>query len=159
MLNNIKITEFKNDNRVTDFFIKNWGCDFIVSKGEKLYGKDLPGFMAVDGDDIVGLLTYYVVNKSCEIVTIDSLIPNQGIGSELIERIINKSKTEGLKRLWLMTTNDNIDAMKFYQKRKFVFAAIHVDQIKKSRELKQSIPEFGSYGIPIRDEIEMEYPL
>lgn len=155
----IQIYEFEKDDRIAPFLTKHWGDDFIVSKGEILYGKDLAGFMVLEKDEIVGLLTYHLENGSCEIVSLDSLTPNQGIGSRLIKRMVDKAKSEKYSRLWLMTSNDNIDAMKFYQKRGFVFAAVYPNGIEKSRQLKQSIPKFGSYGIPVRDEIEFEYQL
>ena len=58
-----------------------------------------------------------------------------------------------------MTTNDNKNAMRFYQKRGFIFKGININAIQKSRALGQIIPEKGCFGIPIRDEIELEYPL
>lgn len=157
--NHIQIHEFENDDRIGAFLTKHWGNDFIVSKGEIFYGKDLAGFMVLENDEIVGLLTYHLEDRSCEIVSLDSLTPNNGIGSSLIERIIDQAKSEKYSRLWLMTSNDNIDAMKFYQKRGFVFAAIHKNGIEQSRQLGQRIPILGSYGIPVLDEIEFEYTL
>ncbi|MEV5411149.1 GNAT family N-acetyltransferase [Thermopolyspora sp. NPDC052614] len=64
----------------------------------------------------------------------------------------------GLSRLWLMiTTNDNVDALRFYQRRGFRFAAIHAGAVDDSRaRLKPEIPETGNYEIPIHDEITLE---
>jgi N-acetylglutamate synthase-like GNAT family acetyltransferase len=144
---------------INNLFNERWGGDFIVSGKEKLYCKDLPGFVAVENNKIVGLLTHHIENNECEIVTLDSLKENSGIGTALIESMIKEAKKTGISRLWLMTTNDNINAMRFYQKRGFVFKNINVNAIQKSRNLKQSIPEKGYFDIPIRDEIELEYPL
>ena len=156
----LKIQESNNNKLIKDFFIEHWGCEFIVSNGQKLYGDKLPYIMATDDDNkIVGLLTYHVKDNQCEVVSIDSLMPNQGIGSILIKRIIEIAKKNKYSRLWLMTTNDNTDSMRFYQKNGFVFKAIHINAIEKSRKLKQNIPKLGYYDIPIRDEIEFEYPL
>lgn len=143
---------------IKEVFNERWGGDFIVSGEEKLYYKDLPGFVAVENEKTVGLLTYHIKNNECEIVTLDSLKENLGIGTALIESMIEEAKNMGASRLWLMTTNDNINAMRFYQKRGFVFKNINVNAIQKSRDLKQSIPEKGYFDIPIRDEIELEYP-
>ena len=153
------IQEFEKDKRVEDFFIEHWGSSFIISGEEKLYGKDLPGFFSFENDKIVGLLTYHIKDNECEIVTLNSMVQNLGIGTALINSMIEKAKTIGISRLWLMTTNDNINAMKFYQKRGFVFAGINIDAIKKSRNLGQPIPEKGDFDIPIRDEIILEYIL
>ncbi|MEI6266669.1 MAG: GNAT family N-acetyltransferase [bacterium] len=154
-----QIISFERDARVAEFLINNWGDDFIVSDGKILCGKDLPGFMILEDENIIGLLTYHIENNECEIVSLDALLRYQGIGTTLVAEIINKAVKADVSRLWLMTTNDNINAMRFYQKRGFLFTAVHKNAIEKSRQLKQSIPELGSYGIPIRDEIELEYPL
>jgi GNAT superfamily N-acetyltransferase len=154
----MNIIEINKDKRVDDFFAAHWGADFIVSKGEKLYGHELDGFGIVDEDEILYLLTYHVKNDECEIVSLDSSMRNQGIGTDLIKKMIEKaSSIIGLKRLWLMTTNDNLDALRFYQKRGFVLTAVYPDAIEASRKLGQMIPKIGDYGIPIRDEIEMDY--
>jgi GNAT superfamily N-acetyltransferase len=158
-MNPIQIIEFDEDDRVGPFFTKNWGDDFIVSRGKIIYGIDLPGFMVLENNKIIGLLTYHLENNSCEIVSLDSLTPNQGVGSKLIQKMIDKAKNDKYSRLWLITINDNIDAMKFYQKIGFVFKAIYPNAIEESRKLKQNIPMVGNYEIPIRDEIELEYPL
>jgi len=155
----VSIQEFDKNSEVSNFFKSRWGCDFIVSGEEKLFGNDLPGFVVYEGGKIAGLLTYHLKNNECEIVTLDSLKPNSGIGSDLIKAMVKKAKENGYSRLWLMTTNDNIDAMRFYQKRGFVFSGININAIQKSRDLGQDIPETGNHGIPIRDEIVLEYPL
>ncbi|HEX7715028.1 MAG TPA: GNAT family N-acetyltransferase, partial [Bacillota bacterium] len=63
------------------------------------------------------------------------------------------------QRLWLITTNDNLAAIRFYQLRGFVLVALHRDAIAQSRKLKPEIPLRGIDGIPIRDEIELEVVL
>lgn len=155
----MKIQEFDKNDKVSDFFNDRWGCDFIVSGDDKLYGKDLPGFVIYEDNEIIALLTYHLDGGDCEIVTLDSLRPNSGIGSALIKAMVKKAQENKYSRLWLMTTNDNIDAMRFYQRRGFIFSGINVNAIQKSRDLGQDIPETGHYNIPIRDEIELEYPL
>ena len=62
-------------------------------------------------------------------------------------------------RLWLITTNDNLRALRFYQRRGFRLAALHRDALETSRRLKPSISEIGFHGIPLRDELELERSL
>ena len=158
-MNQIVVHEFKKDYRVPKFFIKQWHTDFIISGKEKLYGKDLPGFTVFENNKIIGLLTYHVKNNECEIVTLNSLKENVGIGTSLVKSMIKKFKNTGILRIWLTTTNDNTDAMRFYQKKGFVFKKINTNTIQKSRDLGEAIPAIGHFGIPIKDEIEFEYPL
>ena len=140
--------------------IRGWGADFIVSRGHKIFAADLPGFVAEDDDGTrVGLLTYEIIGDQCQVATLDAFTKFSGIGTELMKHAVETARQENCKRLWLITTNDNLDAIRFYQKRGMTIAAIHVGAIAHSRTLKPSIPEIGYYGIPVRDEIEFEMGL
>jgi hypothetical protein len=59
----------------------------------------------------------------------------------------------------LITTNDNIDAIRFYQRRGMRLVAVHRDAVDDARRAKPSIPMIGEYGIPIHDELEFELQL
>jgi ribosomal protein S18 acetylase RimI-like enzyme len=137
--------------------IRRWGGDYVVTRGRKVYPVELEGLYAVDGKgDKVGLLTYEVIGDQCEIVTLDALKKFRGIGTALIEKIRQVAMERGCTRLWLITTNDNLEAIRFYQRRGFTIAAVHINALAESRKLKTSIPKIGLFGIPLRDEIEFE---
>lgn len=148
-------TEYKN--KVKDIFIEKWNTDFMVSKSQIHYINDLESFIFLKQNNIIGLLTFYIKNDEMEIVSLDSFEENIGIGTLLINEAINFYKQNSLKRLWLITTNDNLKALKFYQKRNFNIAALHFNAIEKSRQIKPSIPKYGYDNIPILHEIELEY--
>jgi ribosomal protein S18 acetylase RimI-like enzyme len=137
---------------------ERWGSDFIVVHETVFYPLDLPGFIARQGDDRVGLITYVLSDPDCEIVALDSLIRSRGIGSALIDAVKTFAKRSGCRRLRLTTTNDNLNALRFYQKVGFILAALRPNAIEKTRKLKP-IPMLGENGIPIRDEIELELML
>ena len=140
--------------------IRGWGADFIVSRGRKVYAAELPAFVAEDNEhNKVGLLTYEIIGDQCEVVTLDAFTKFSGIGTALMERGTKAARKAGCRRFWLITTNDNLDAIRFYHRRGMTIAAVHVGAILQSRKLKPSIPEIGSYGIPLRDEIEFEMSL
>ena len=63
------------------------------------------------------------------------------------------------RRLWLITTNDNVPAIEFYKRRGLRLAAVHHGAIAESRKLKPEIPLFGVGGRAIEDEVEFELPL
>jgi len=143
------------------FVIEHWGADIVVGHGTIYHPHELPGLVAMLGDEKVGLLTYTIdpANASCEIVTIDSLRQGHGIGSALIDAVKAVANKAACKRLWLITTNDNLNALRFYQKRGFELVAVHRNALKESRKLKPSIAFIGADGIPLRDEIELEMML
>jgi len=168
---------------VAHFLDERWGSTQIVSRGESQYGHLLPGFVAerplppeggeeagdapIDDDETeenpavrmekIGLLTYNVTEKECEIVTLDSLAEGMGVGTALVDALKEVAKEHGIERLWLVTTNDNLAALRFWQKREFHLVKVHTDAIAEARRLKPQIPIIGQNGIPIRDELELEY--
>lgn len=142
---------------VTQLFIEQWGSDNVAARGIIHYARDLrEGFVAMLNDERAGLITCDIAGDSCEIVSLNSLRPSMGIGTMLIEAAKNVAIQAHCKRLWLTTTNDNINALRFYQKRGFVLAALYRDAVAEVRKLKPEIPLIGDNGIPLRDEIELE---
>ena len=75
----------------------------------------------------------------------------------MIEEAGQLARRQGYSRLWVITTNDNIDALRFYQRRGFCLVRVYRGAVDRSRaSLKPEIPAVGAYGIPLRDEIELE---
>lgn len=142
-----------------DVLNKNWGTPLVVSRGRLHDASKLPGYVAVQGTEPVGLVTYHTAKDECELVTLNSLRPKLGIGSALIAAVKEKAINAGCRRLWLITTNDNTAAIRFYQQRGFCLAALYKDALVESRRLKPQIPLVSEDGIPIRDEIEFEIML
>ena len=133
----------------------SWGGVESVSRGRLHRADRLPAFVALDGAAPVGLATYRFEDRECELVTLNSEAP--GAGTALLAAVVERARSRGCRRVWLITTNDNVDALRFYQRRGFVLTALHRDAIADSRQLKPSIPEAGANGIPIRDELELEH--
>ena len=141
---------------IKNFFIENWGSDFIISRGKIHKPENLEGFIAEEDGEKVGLVTVNIENDELELVTIDSLKQGRGIGKILLDEVVSLAREEKLRRLWLITTNDNLNALKFYQKNGFHLVKIYPNAITESRKIKPQIPEFGENEIPLRDEIELE---
>ncbi len=135
---------------------KLWGDDLIVVHGTSYQPSALPGFIAYRGGEWVGLVTYHVQGAECEIITLNSLYPSMGIGTALAKAVKKAAQSANCRRLWLVTTNDNLNALWFYQKRGFVLVAVHRNAVEEARKRKPQIPAIGEYGIPLRDEIELE---
>ena len=140
---------------IAQFVTERWGAEFVAAHYEVYHCRDLPGFVAIDGKDKVGLLTYKIVAGDCEVVSVDSMRPCVGIGTGLIDAVKGAAAESGCRRLWLVTTNDNMNALRFYQKRGFVLVKINRNAIQFARNLKP-VPLIGAEGIPLRDEIELE---
>lgn len=145
-----------DDAWITSVADKLWGGVEIISKDHIYNILTLPNIVAESGGKPAGFITYAKEGKECEIVAIYSEVEGQGIATALINRVKEQAKREGYKRVWLMTTNDNTRALRFYQKRGFIIAAVRTNVMEAQRRIKPSIPLYGLDGIPIRDEIELE---
>jgi ribosomal protein S18 acetylase RimI-like enzyme len=144
---------------VAAFMVAHWGSPQIVSRGQIHHPARLPGFYADRDGARIGLVTYHLSGTACEITSLDSLHEGHGIGSALVDAVEGAARAAGCTRLWLITTNDNTHALRFYQRRGFLLAALHVNALSRSRQLKPEIPLIGMDGIPLRDEIELEKQL
>jgi ribosomal protein S18 acetylase RimI-like enzyme len=159
----IRPVERTDRNWIAHFLDKQWGSTRIVSRGQIYLGHLLDGFIAEQAVDEetkpVGLVTYRIDGDACEVVTINSLVEGQGIGIALLEAVKHAAQDAGCRRVWLITTNDNMPALRYYQKRGFHLAAIYPNALEAARRLKPEIPLFGYDNIPLRDEIELELTL
>ena len=142
--------------RLRQFWKENWGDEFVIAHGVIYHPEILDGFVAFDNDEWIGEITYHFSGDECEIVSLDSLREGQGVGTLLIEKTIGAARAKGCQRIFLITTNDNLNALGFYQKRGFELVAVHRGAVNESRKIKPSIPLIGNAGIPLRDEIELE---
>lgn len=147
----------KNDREwIIDLLTNHWISPKIVSR-EKIHdATKLPGFIAWQENKPIGLLTYCVENNECEIVTLDSLIENIGIGSSLIDTLKKITSDNRYKRLWCITTNNNQKAIQYYRNRGFKIKKVYKNAMEISRKLKPEIPLVDNNGVSIKDEVELE---
>jgi ADP-ribose pyrophosphatase YjhB (NUDIX family)/GNAT superfamily N-acetyltransferase len=144
--------------------VERWGSTLVVVRGRPLNAATLEALVAVaaaeEGDpEPAGLLTYRRDDEALEVVTIDSLRPGEGIGRELLEQAARVARQSGAKRLWLITTNDNLHAVGFYQRQGLRIVAVHRGAVGRARLLKPAIPLVAGNGIELHDELELELAL
>jgi ribosomal protein S18 acetylase RimI-like enzyme len=144
---------------VERLIVERWGEPIVVGRGRVWAPAELPGFAAFEDDRCVGLLTYEIEGDALEIVTIDALVEGQGIGTALLRAVEEVARAQGCRRLRLVTTNNNLRALLFYQRAGFRLVALVPGAVEESRKLKPSIPELDAAGLPIRDELHLELPL
>jgi GNAT superfamily N-acetyltransferase len=146
-------------NWAADLVKEWWAGPKIITRGKAHYPDKYPGFIALVEGKPAGLVTYNIVGKDCEIVTMNSLVEKIGIGSAFIDAVKKVAIAAGCNRVWLITTNDNTSALRFYQKCDLKLVAVHRNAVEESRRSKPEIPLKGNDGIEIRDEIELEMRL
>ena len=141
---------------VEGLLTERWGSAKIITRGRGHQADKLPGFIAEVEKERAGLVTYRIAGDQCEVLSLDSLREGLGVGSALLEAVRAVACEGGCRRMWLITTNDNLAAVRFYQKRGWRLVAVHCNALDESRRLKPEIPSIGIDGIPLRDEIELE---
>jgi len=156
----IRPTTASDSEQIREFTREQWADEFVVAHGAIYYPDQLPGFIVKDEmGTILGLATYTLNPPNCELVTLNAEPTGKGVGTALVSAVVDAAKKAQCTRLWLITTNDSVDALAFYQKHGFHLVAVHPDALDVSRKLKPSIPLIASNGIPLRDEIELEMTL
>lgn len=146
---------------VTTFLAEEWGATAQAVRGGLFYPHELPGLLAERTGQIVGIAIYRQLDPSTwELATLNSLEAGAGIGTMLVQAVAAVARAQGATQLVVVTTNDNLHALRFYQRRGFVLHAVRIGAVNQSRrDLKPEIPLVGNDQIPIRDELELALAL
>jgi ribosomal protein S18 acetylase RimI-like enzyme len=138
-------------------FLRDRNSAVVARRGELVDARQHPALVATKGTRVVGVLTYVVSGRSCEVLTLHAAESWTGVGSALLKALEGALTARGCERVWLITTNDNVDALRFYQRRGFHLVALYPGAVDSARrDLKPAIPQVGDHGIPLRDELLLE---
>lgn len=144
---------------VTAFLKDYWSGAFILIRGEAIDITSVDGFALVENGSLTGVVTYIVRGGACEVVSLNSMAERRGAGTALVDAVTSRARELGCTCLRLPTTNDNLNAIGFYQKRGFDLVGVNLGAIDREREQKPSIPIIGQNGIPMHHEIEFAMEL
>jgi uncharacterized protein YhfF/GNAT superfamily N-acetyltransferase len=148
------------DRRAVEAFLAEHDADVVARRDELVDTRMHPALIAETDGALAGVATWIATGSEIEILTLDAARPWMGAGTALLAAARTIGQAAGATRLWLITTNDNLDALRFYQRRGFHLTRVDAGAVDRSRTtLKPGIPEVGSFGIPIRDELELELRL
>ena len=147
------------DDDVAGWARRSWGGSRMAVHGHLYEIEDLFALAAVADGTIVGVLTYSIDDESLEIASCDADPPGQGVGRALAGTAVELAKTRSLARVWCTTINDNLPALGFWQAVGFSVTALRPNAVRSARALKPSIPHRGYAGLPIRDELDLEFRL
>jgi ribosomal protein S18 acetylase RimI-like enzyme len=137
----------------------DWGAIQVATRGRLVDASVLPGFVAMGFGEWLGYATYELRNGELEVSAIASEAPGRGAGGALLAACVRAATDAGATRVFLITTNDNTAALRFYQRRGFVLVELRAGAVEEARRtIKPEIGLFGRDDIPIRDEIELELP-
>ena len=153
----IKPTAKADFEWIKELYARTWSGDICVSRGKVQKVDDFTGgFVAETGEQNTGFVTYTITGPELEITGIVSLKEKSGIGSALVNAVIELAKKQKLKKVSLVTTNDNLNGIGFWQKRGFKLVKVYPGSMEYVRQIKPAVPLIGENGIPLRDELELE---
>jgi ribosomal protein S18 acetylase RimI-like enzyme len=160
-LGDIRVRALRADEQpwLEEQLIRLWGSPKVLSRGRVHDASRLPALVCEAAGGPRGLATYDFHDRECELVTLDAFTQGQGAGSALLAAVIEAARQNCCRRLWLITSNDNLRAVRFYQRRGLRLVAVYRGAIDGSRRIKPEIPFIGDHGIPLHDELELELPL
>lgn len=143
-----------------DTSVRNeWAGPLVVSRGKLYDTRELPFFVALSDGALARYLLHRIAADECEVLVLQSLLEGRGAGTALLQAVIAHAAAAGCGRVFLITTNDNTHAIRFYQKRRRTLAAVHLNAMQHARELKPAISLTGMDGIPILHEFEFVWRL
>jgi GNAT superfamily N-acetyltransferase len=156
---NVRPVEDDERERIGKILAQRWGSPVVVSRGVRHDLRELPTLVAEQDGEIVGIVTYEPGGDGAEVTSLDALRPDRGVGTALLDAVIDVGLSNGWRRLWLITTNDNTHALRFYQRRGWDLVAVHRGAVDDARSVKPEIPEKGNDDIAIKHELELELVL
>jgi N-acetylglutamate synthase-like GNAT family acetyltransferase len=151
------VTATAADRPNVEAFLEHFYTRRVARRGELVDAMEHPALLALVGDELVGVAAYIVTNRECELLTLHAKDLQSGTGSALLRALVEVAQRAGCERLQVVTTKDNVDALRFYPRRGFRLSELRSGAVVETRQsLKPEIPLTGAYGIELKDEIELE---
>jgi GNAT superfamily N-acetyltransferase len=137
-----------------ELFRRDFGRTSIASFGEVIPLEETSTIVADMQGDISGALAWKPRDNALQIVALatDPMWQRSGVGGQLLAEAELLARRLKLQRLIVATTNDNLPALHFYQRRGYRLTDFVPGSI-----LAHTGPEVpGFAGIPVRDELRLE---
>jgi GNAT superfamily N-acetyltransferase len=137
-----------------ELFERDFGRTHIVAFGEVMDVDQMPALVAVAHTDPSGALAYRLLGDALHIVALatDPMWQRSGVGAYLVAEAELLARRLKLARVVVATTNDNLPALYFYQRRGYRLTALVPESVVQHTHQQQD----GFAGIPVRDEIRLE---
>lgn len=148
------------DRRFLDELLRlRWSGGSVLLRGKLIAPADVEALAAYDGERLAGVATWRLEGKVLYLVTLNNVLDLRGVGVTLLDAAKALGREKGAALMRCIVTNDNLNALGFYQRRGFRIVAVYPGAVDTLRSLKPSIPVLGAHRIPMRDEIELEIDL
>jgi GNAT superfamily N-acetyltransferase len=136
-----------------------WSGGALMLRGKLVHPKDVEALAAYHDGRLAGVATWRLEGPVIYLATLNNITEQRGVGVALLDAMMKLGREKGSALLRVIVTNDNLNALGFYQRRGFRIVAAHPGAIDTIRTLLPNIPTMGANRIPMRDEIELEIDL
>ena len=156
----VYVREAKDSDRqaVVALFRRDFGRSQIVAFGEVMTLDATPAIVAEMGGELAGALAYRLFGDALHIVALatDPMWQRSGVGGHLLAEAELLARRLKLGRMVLSTSNDNLPALYFYQRRGYRITEVVPDGLVQHVR----VPALAGFaGIPVRDEVRLEKKL
>ena len=127
----------------------------MVCRGEVIAMQTQDGFLCEKDGIFVGVITFMRRGDMLDITALCTDVQGQGVGTMLLTMVKEQAVLQNMAGVSLITTNDNLNALYFYQRQGFLLSHADIGAVTRARAIKPQIPLFGEYDIPIKDELEL----
>ena len=148
---NVRRKSAEDDDWLRELLVRDWGGTSIVVHGEEIELLAYPALVAGERDGVAIFRT----DDPAELLLLSAFTKSAGVGSALLDELIAELRRRRVRSLRVTTTNDNLDALRFYQRRGFRLIELRPRAVDAARLRKPSIPVLGEYGVPLRDELDL----
>jgi len=131
-----------------------WGDPIQLMFNQTFRVAQEPAITAKKDGNIIGFISYNDFRKNAVLIMALGILPGFqgcGIGRTLVEQVENYAKSQGKQQLLVVTSNDNLPALAFYQRHGFQLFEVAPNVI--AEKLGGQKPGFAR--IPIRDELRL----
>jgi GNAT superfamily N-acetyltransferase len=125
-----------------------------VAFGEEFQVESVPAIVADMDGDLAGALAYRLHGDVLQIVALatDPEWQRSGVGARLLDHAEGVARRAGSTHVAVTTTNDNLPALYFYQRRGYRLTEVVTDAITAAEGTGGLV---GFAGIPMRDEFHL----
>lgn len=142
---------------VLDLFERDFGSTRVSAFEAEHALVDVPALVATVKDGLLaGALAYRIDGEALQMLALatDPMWQRSGVGGHLVARAEVLAREAGCRRAVLVTSNDNLPALYFYQRQHYRVAAVAIGSL-----VARAAGRPGFAGIHVRDEIRLEKDL
>jgi ribosomal protein S18 acetylase RimI-like enzyme len=149
-----RVTSASERNAIRRCVKQFWGEEEQLSFDRKFDAIGLPAYVAKVRNQVIGFISFAEADDTIIIVAlgVQPKYQGSGVGTSLIAKVEAEAKRQGMSKLLVSTSNDDLPALAFYQRLGFQIYEVKPNVIaEKHGKILEGIGR-----LPIRDELRLQ---